>query len=440
MRPRHLRAAAATAAVLMLQACGGGGVQDSITPPSPPVDTSKTPVVQRTSLSVRVVIDGADAETARQAQVTGVGVTVRLARTGGSEPVRELVANTDGVVEFRDLLEGLYEVTVARELSAAERNRLTTLDDRDINLLAGGSRIVVSPPTAATLQVSLTASRRGSLAISEMYAWIPIVGQTFYNYAHYIEVANLADTTVYLDGIMLVRTYPQQHAGTPESGYCSNFATFRTDSTALWVSQIYRYPGAGREFPLRPGQFTVWAMDAINHGALIAGAPDLSRAQFEEIGGPADVDNPAAVKMVRLTKGSDVVTHGYPMVDSRITALVLPIARDTLGLERRLVSPSSNVPVWRIPREAVLDVAALSSTVENYTGTGAYRGGYRYCDPFIATAHDRALGQWYDSRANLAIRRRSLGSTASGVPILQRTRTSARDFELAEPLRRSLNR
>lgn len=440
MRPPHLRAAAVTAAVIMLQACGGGGVQDSIAPPTPPVDTSKTPVVQRTSLSVRVGIDGADTETARQAQVTGAGVTVRLVRTGGGEPVRELVTNTDGVVEFRDLLEGLYEVTVARELSVAERNRLTTLDDRDINLLAGGSRILVSPPTAATLQVSLTASRRGSLAISELYAWIPSVGTTPYNYAHYIEVANLADTTVYLDGVLLVRTYPQQHAGFPESGYCSDFATFRTDSTALWVSQIYRYPGAGREYPLRPGQFTVWALDAINHGALIAGAPDLSRAQFEEIGGPADVDNPAAAKMVRLTKGSDVVTHGFPMVDERTTALVLPITRDTLGLERRTVSPSSNVPVWRIPRGAVLDVAALGSTEAAYTGTGAYRGGYRYCEPFIATAHDRAFGQWIDSRENRAIRRRSLGSTASGVPILQRTRTSARDFELAEPLRRSLNR
>jgi hypothetical protein len=36
--------------------------------------------------------------------------------------------------------------------------------------------------------------------------------------------------------------------------------------------------------------------------------------------------------------------------------------------------------------------------------------------------------------------RKSLGRTASGLEILQRTRNSARDFQLADPLRRSLRR
>jgi len=39
-----------------------------------------------------------------------------------------------------------------------------------------------------------------------------------------------------------------------------------------------------------------------------------------------------------------------------------------------------------------------------------------------------------------AIARNSLGRTASGVELLQRTRTSSRDFEYAEPLRRSLQK
>jgi hypothetical protein len=364
---------------------------------------------------------------------------VRLQRTGSGEAPVEAATGADGAVVFPNLLEGAYALTAMRELTALERQRLP-VEDRDISLLAGGASVTLAPPTGKGAQIELVASRRGTLVLSEFYAWVPVVGTTPYNYAHYTEVTNTADTTVFLDGVLVVRTYPQQHAGTPESGYCPILAPLRLDSASLWVNQIYRFPGGGRDYPLRPGASAVWAMDAINHAALFPGAPDLSRAQFEEIGGPGDVDNPAATKMERLTRGSDVVPRGYPMVSSWVTALVRPITRDTLGLERRLLFPPQNVPVWRIPRDAILDQASIWSTPERYTGTAIYQSGFRYCDPYLSPAHDRAMAQLFDSRVNVAIRRRALGTTAAGVPLLQRTRTSARDFETAEPLRRSLNR
>lgn len=442
----HLRArtgySIAALAALLLAACGGGGVSDSVTPPPPPRDTTGTvPVVQRTTLTVEVGVDPPDSALARSAGITGSGVLVRILRIGAGNVAQEQSAGADGRVTFTQLLEGQYEVSAVRTLTAAEQQRLPE-QDRDITILAAGANTAVTPPTPRSVRIELVASRRGALVISERYSYHPVLGGLFYNYADYTEVMNVSDTTIYLDGILLVRSLASQHAGTPESQYCADFSALRLDASALWVNSIYRFPGSGREFPLAPGAAAVWAMDAINHAAVAPGTPDLSRARFEEIGSPGDVDNPAAAKMVRLSRNSDVATHGFPMAPSRITALVAPIARDTLGLERRIVySGTIEVPVWRIPRETILDMASIVSTPERYSGTSIYReGGFRYCDPWITPAHDRAMAQLYDETQNRALRRRGLGTTATGIPILMRTRTSARDFETADPLRRSLNK
>jgi hypothetical protein len=420
-----------------LTACGGG-VQDSITPPPPPADTTRTPVVQRATLTVQVAIEAADTSVARVAGVGADNVSVTLVRVGGGEAARTAVSRQDGTAVFRDLLEGQYQVTVTRELSANERARLP-IEEREVSLFAGGGTAIVTPPADRATRIELVASRRGSLVFSEVYRWIPIIGTTSYQNAQYTELTNVADTTIFLDGMLIVRTFGQQHGGTPESGFCDTYREMRMDTTALWVIRLYRFPGSGREYPIRPGQSIVWALDAIDHGALVPGAPDLSRAQFEEIGGPADVDNPSAAKMLPLTRGSDVVPNGYPMVDGNLTALVLPIARDTNDLERRSV-PLNNPTAWRIPRASVLDVMSIATTPERYTGTASYRSGFRYCEPWMNGGFERALAQLWEPRDNKAMRRRLLGISPSNVPILQRTRTSARDFEVAEPLRRSLNR
>ena len=56
------------------------------------------------------------------------------------------------------------------------------------------------------------------------------------------------------------------------------------------------------------------------------------------------------------------------------------------------------------------------------------------------SAYERAPAPLVDDNFRKAIARRSLGRTSAGREILQRTRTSARDFEYVDPLRRSLDR
>ena len=62
------------------------------------------------------------------------------------------------------------------------------------------------------------------------------------------------------------------------------------------------------------------------------------------------------------------------------------------------------------------------------------------CDPWLSPTFERRVAELYDYVVPRAMRRRWLGRTAAGAEILQRTQTSARDLELAEPLQRSLRK
>ena len=95
--------------------------------------------------------------------------------------------------------------------------------------------------------------------------------------------------------------------------------------------------------------------------------------------------------------------------------------------------------VYRVARDQILDVAGILGTVESLVGTGYYAGGGRDCrSPFMSHVFERDPSQIADYTIPKAITCKSFGLTASGIELLQRTRTSSRDFEYAAPLRRSL--
>ena len=90
--------------------------------------------------------------------------------------------------------------------------------------------------------------------------------------------------------------------------------------------------------------------------------------------------------------------------------------------------------LFRLPSDYLVDVIGLeyAPTIfgyENFTPP---------CSPW--SAHERAPAPLVDDNFRKAIARKSLGFTADGREILQRTRTSARDFAYADPLQRSLDK
>lgn len=431
----------------LASACGGSTVTDA-PGPTTPVDTTRPPgTVQRASITARVTIDPADAAIASAAGVGVGGMSVRITRTvPGFNPVTAVTA-ADGTVRFDNLLDGNYQLSVERPLTASEVQRLAP-GDREASLFAGGVSVVLSPPVSESRELPLVAARRGSLIISEIWPFqSPATSNLGYGFGTYIEVYNNSDTTVYLDGALIVTTPLTLHGGWPEYPCAQYNVAARMDSLHLWVtSGGNQFPGSGREFPLAPGEGRVIAQDAIDHNAAAPGMEqlDLSRAHFENIGSDADTDNPFAVNMVRRTSSLGVFGRGTIYNTANIAyALLRAGAWEALEPATMIATygtpPAVGNPTnaYRIPREYLLDLAGFLADPLT-PGYGNSSGVT--CSPFMATVFERAPAPLFNTRKSVAISRKSLGRAAAGNEILQRTRTSARDFVQGPPLLRTLRK
>ena len=357
---------------VVLGACGGGTVTDGAIGPVAPVDTTKpVTTVQRASLTVRVAIDPSDAAIANSAGLTASGITVRLTRNTAGFAPQTATTGADGSVRFDNLLDGSYQVSADRALSTTELSRLAPAD-RDASVFAGGGDVVVSPPANAARSIALVANRRGSVVVSESFPFnapYSLTG-TLYGLGTYLEVYNNADTTAYLDGILIARTPLAAHTDyTSVTGFgCAGYPqSVRLDSTLLFGATVYAFPGTGREYPILAGEAKVVAMDAIDHRAA---APDkdqvdLSRADFEEIGSTADTDNPYAANMVAVLATPGAFGRGTPFnswptmwvlmssaARSEATASTYPgiTAKSVLG---------TSYPVLRLPSKYRLDILSV---------------------------------------------------------------------------------
>jgi hypothetical protein len=144
--------------------------------------------------------------------------------------------------------------------------------------------------------------------------------------------------------------------------------------------------------------------------------------------------------MIPLKVGG--LPYGPAFTSQIMIGLALPIAQDTTQMERGLIASYNDgalFPVFRIPREAIVDVMGERSTPEVDAGPAGWPDQVT-CVPFTSSSFDNAPAPLVDFFVPKAISRKSLGRTADGREILQRTRNSARDFRLADPLRRSLLR
>jgi hypothetical protein len=156
------------------------------------------------------------------------------------------------------------------------------------------------------------------------------------------------------------------------------------------------------------------------------------------IGNSADPNNPFAADMIPLHRYLGAA-NGEPFTETISIGLARAFATDTSQLDRHHVMTSNGIgfQVFRIPAAEILDVFSPRSVPATEIATGAYQSGWRACEPFINARFDRDPARLADFYVPLAMSRKSLGRTVDGREILQRTRTSSRDFELASPLRRS---
>lgn len=425
-------------------ACSSG-VTD--TPPSSggPDSTAAPPsgVVPRTSLTIRVEVDPLDRALASALGISPAGLTVRLSRRTSLEPPRTAVTDGSGSVRFDQLLDGTYTATVERTLSPAEVARLDA-SDRDVTIMAGGVVVPVTPPNAPVATLSLVGARRGGLVISEMHGYH---GNPPYNWSHYTEIYNNSDSTLYLDGYVLAHTpLLQLHGQSFANCDDPSLRRFRDDTLRLWTMAGIRFPGGGRDFPIRPGEARIYAQDAADH-VLASGRPghaDLSFADFEHVGIESDTDNPLAANVEPLF-GVETGSGGRGLRGG--SASIWFLARPEAVQRARLDSlfplnpptPGAVPPrpraVYGIPRELIADVFPLYYSPEKQAWLRTANASLlEHCRPFVQPVFDRAEAELQYEFAQGVMRRRSLGQTMDGREILMRTKTAARDWEFTQTM------
>lgn len=370
------------------------------------------------TLSIRAVIDTPYTALADSLGWTnGVpGATVRIhlmADPYDSSYWHVATADSQGVAVFA-AIGGPYEVEVSRTLTAAEIARA----GGQVHVWAGGLRLYA--PTTDTTDVTTAPDQRGSLVFSEFELSGPSSVETGgypYTDAMYFEIYNNSDTTIYLDG---------KYWGTGwdlNSDFpfwpCSQTAVVRNDSEGVWAAPIFRFPGSGADYPLKPGQSALIAKSAIDHRQVYSFLYDLSHADFEW-GGSGNANNPDVPNM------QDVglrVPPVWPVANDMPEFLAEPV---DLAALPRYTDPYSGLVWVRIPRKAILDV---------WVGTAEVPSGVTVqAPPCLEATHryfERLPGPAYvagDFDAGLSYQRRILYVLPDGRKVLQDTNTSMFDF------------
>ena len=390
-------------------------------PVDPGTDTTGTGGVPRATLTVTLAFAPEDSAVVRLlggASAAASGTPVRLHRQGAADSVVATLGST-GSTSVSGLLEGTYDVSVLRVLTASERQQLGTVAP-DADAYVAAATIDVHAPTSSTA-VPVAFGRRGSLVISELYFATPYDATTgtYYGNGHFVEVYNNADTTVYLDGLTVATAYGAalDYPNFP----CAMYASLTTDTLGLWADFMWRIPGSGRTYPLAPGATAVLAADAVDHRAYNADSPDLSRAQFE-FRGSTDVDNPSVPDMISFGTRTFTLGSGFVLYNlQKVVVLAQPL--DLAQLTQTPNPGDPSLSFARIPAAAILDVVTDRDVVD---------GTYAVCPGPLAPKFERQTMTGIKRTSLVSIQRRSLYQTA-GRSVLQRTGATAVDFVAASP-------
>lgn len=395
----------------------------------PPADTTDGGgTVQRGALTVTLTVSGEAAQVASALGAGGSGlpgVEVTIQRVGSAEQFRQVTDST-GQVRFEGLLSGHYDVALVRLLTEAEVRSVSQAlgpDFADVNAFGGGGFAEVESPSSQA-SFDAVAGRRGSLVISEMYQHASLGTATQYMFGRYLELYNNADTTVYLDGMLLVQGIVLLSEN-PERP-CSVMEQWHLDEDGIWSQWHVQFPGSGSTYPVRPGEAAVVATDAIDHRSFGSDLYDLSGADFEGFGSQ-DVDNPRVPNLIDvgvLRWEFAGIGHGWYPGSAGITVLVQPV--DTAGL------PTEDFPGFRYPRHrripasAIVDLATFLEVPEANLFAP-------YCNNLVPPAFDRRPARVLNQQLTTSIARKPLATLPDGRVILQRTRTSASDFTRSAP-------
>lgn len=210
----------------------------------------------------------------------------------------QAVSDSNGIVTIKGAVSDNYIVSAVREMSADEMIKING-DQINIYKLMNKKTGIISLSADKQDPISVEMDQVSSgmgLILSEVYASGP-VGSGLYFHDKYIEIYNQTDEIRYLDGLVVAAVY---YSGSLGLNYVN-------DPKYVHSRNIWKFPGSGREYPIKPGEYIVCAEDAIDHRISAPKSIDLSKANFDFYKSDSpDLDNPEVPNMIRIYQEAGV--------------------------------------------------------------------------------------------------------------------------------------
>lgn len=319
---------------------------------------------------------------------------------------------TSSTVEIGDLIPGMYSIVISGKLKNKE----------GVSYYLNGS--LVNHPilnNRATIDLPISGQKISPLIFKEIFY---SGTANFYFRNQFYEIYNNSEDLHYLDGIYFAVLYPTKSTSTlpvwpQEDG-----------DKYVYTERIWKFPGNGTTYPLKPGESCVISQFAANHKLDIynPNSPvDCSSSEFEfNMNNPKFPDQPA-LDMEHVYFDGKADKGRAPQYLTSVFGGAYVIFKVPEGetydpvnnpaLQTKDQSSSSKMLYAKIPIEYVLDGV---EAVDDETKVNAKRM------PGVLDAGITTVGATYNS---LGVARKKIGENPDGTPFLQDTNNSTEDFE-----------
>lgn len=240
----------------------------------------------------------------------------------------------------------------------------------------------------------------------------------------FYEIYNNSDSILYLDGIYFAALYPSAATENKPVWPASD------ENKYVYTDRLWKFPGTGNQYPLKPGECCVVSQFAANHQLNIynPNSPvDCSSSEFEFNMNNKNFPDQPAYDMVHVFYNGSSAMGTVPQYLTSVFGGAYVIFKIPQGvsydpvndksLQTRNLASSSTTLYAKIPIQYVLDGVEAG---HNETMVKAKRM------PVVLDAGMTYVGGTYNS---LGVARKKIGENEDGTPILQDTNNSTDDFD-----------